>query len=484
MAFMQRSHGGIQPCIPLGLLRIRLPFIHFKISPPEIVTGLMNACTSYGALAVLISTLGLDPEVAWALVVFETALYTCNWLFGESSICGWITPAMAIVITYLEGFAPGVTRIQALTAVELELAALFLVLGSTGLSKKLNTLVPPGIKAGIVLGAGINAVFARLQEGGATDTAAFGCIAGLAVVFCLMFGERIRKQMQGNRLLQVLGNYSFLWAILALFVIGGVSGEFHYEFSGQILKFPDFGGLFAAVSPFSIGFADLSIWISALPIALISWVIAYGDFITVQQLGIQALREDEYIEFNPNRTNVICGIRNLLLGLFAPYPALAGPLSAPYCVATYQRYKQSGRQGMDSIYDGSGTNLIFTVIGLFIFPLYEASAAASGAILVVVLCIQGFVCAQICFDLARDKLDQGIAGVLAGLILARGGGFGLGVGLVLYFLLADNKKIKADYGENKERQRKEDEEDQQMLFEFEARRCEARAVSACDANMK
>ncbi len=29
-----------------------------------------------------------------------------------------------------------------------------------------------------------------------------------------------------------------------------------------------------------------------------------------------------------------------LLGFFAPYPALAGPLSAPYCVATYQRYKQ------------------------------------------------------------------------------------------------------------------------------------------------
>ena len=58
-----------------GIFRIRIPFIHFKISPPEIVTGLMNACTSYGALAVLITTLGLDPEVAWALVVFETAMY-------------------------------------------------------------------------------------------------------------------------------------------------------------------------------------------------------------------------------------------------------------------------------------------------------------------------------------------------------------------------------------------------------------------------
>ncbi len=470
MAFMKRSYGGIQPYIPAGIFRIRLPFIHFKISPPEIVTGLMNAITSYGALAVLTTTLGLDPAVAWALVVLETALYTCNWLLGEPSICGWITPAMAIVIVYLEGIDPGVARLQALTAVQLELAALFIILGLTGLSKKLNTLVPPAVKAGIVLGAGVNAVYARLVEGGAMDTVTFGCMTGMVVVFLLMFSQRIRKHMETNRLLQILGNYSFLWAVLALFVVGGFTGEFQYNFSGQIIAMPDFAALFAAVSPFSIGFASLDLWISALPIALIAWVIAYGDFITVQQLGMQAQREDEYIEFDPNRTNVICGIRNLLLGLFAPYPALAGPLSAPYCVATYQRYKQSGRQGMDSIYDGSGTNIIFTVVGLFIFPLYEAAAAASAAILVVVLCIQGFVCAQICFDLAYDKLDQGIAGMLAGFIMARGGGVGLIAGIALYLLLADNAKIRQDYRDNKERQRIEDEQTARQIAEFAKRR--------------
>lgn len=470
MAFMKRSYGGIQPYIPCGILRIRLPFVHFKISPPEIVTGLMNACTSYGALAVLISVLGLDPEVAWALVVFETMMYTCNWLLGEPSICGWITPAMAIVIVFLESFDPGVARLHALTAVQLELSLMFLILGATGLSKKLNTLLPPGIKAGIVLGAGVNAVYARLQEGGAVDTVAIGCIAGLIVVFFLMFSQRIRKHMDTHRVLQVLGNYSFLWAILALFLIGVVTGEFHYDFSGQIIRVPDFGALFMTVSPFFIGWAEPGVWIQAFPIALIAWVIAYGDFVTVQQLGMQALRDDEFIEFDPNRTNIICGIRNLVLSLFAPYPALAGPLSAPYCVATYQRYKQSGRQGMDSIYDGSGTNTIFTVIGLFIFPLYEASLAASSAILVVVLCIQGFVCAQICFDLARDKMDQGLAGMIAGFILARGGGVGLAAGIVLYFLLADNSKIREDYRLNKKVQESEDRKTADMLKELEERR--------------
>ena len=469
MAIMKRAFGGVQPCWKIGLFRIRLPFIHFKISPPEVVTGLMNACTSYGALAVLIGTMGLDPEIAWALVVFETMMYTLNWLLGEPSICGWITPAMAINVVFLETLEPGVTRLQAMTAIELELAVLFLVLGFTGLSKKLNTLVAPGLKAGIVMGAGVNSVVVRLAQGGAVDTVTIGTLVGLFIVFMLMFSQRVRKNMDHSRVLQVLGNYSFLWAVLALFLFGWLAGNFDFQFTGEILKAPDLGALFMTVSPFFIGWAEPGIWLMAIPYALTAWIISYGDFVTVQQLGMQAVRDDEYIEFDPNRTNVICGIRNLILSLFAPYPALAGPLSAPYCVATYARYKQSGRQGMDSIYDGSGTNLIFTVIGLFVYPLYELSLIASAALLVLVLVIQGFACAQIAFDLVRDDLDKGMNGIMSGVIIARGAMQGLPACVIIYLLLADNQKIREDYAYNKENQRLEDEETNAKLAELEAR---------------
>lgn len=470
MALLKREFGGIQPCWRVGLFRIRLPFIHFRISPPEVVTGLMNACTSYGALAVLISTLGLDPQVAWALVVFETGMYTLNWVLGEPSICGWITPAMSIIVVFLESLDPGVARLQMLTAIELELAIMFIILGFTGLSKKLNTMIPPAVKAGIVLGAGVNAIYVRLVAGGAIDTVTVGCVGGLVVVFMLMFSRRVRKYMETNRFVAILGNYSFLWAVLALLVLGGAAGEFQFNFSGEIIRVPDFMGLFATVSPLFIGFAtDPMVWVNALPYAVMAWIIAYGDFVTVQQLGLKAVRDDEYIEFDPNRTNVICGIRNLLLALFAPYPALAGPMSAPYCVATYARYKQSGRQGMDSIYDGSGTNLIFTVIGLFVYPLYEASLAASAALLVVVLCIQGWLCAVIAFDLVRDEMDKGMAGMIAGFVLARGGGVGFVVGVIFYLLMCDNDKIRDDYAYNKEQQRIEDEETDRQLAALQAR---------------
>ena len=249
MAMLKREYGGIQPCWKVGLFRIRLPFIHFKISPPEVVTGLMNACTSYGALAVLITSLGLDPAVAWALVVFETAMYTLNWLLGEPSICGWITPAMAIIVVFLESLDPGVARLQMLTCIQLELGVLFIVLGVTGLSKKLNTMVPPAIKAGIVMGAGVNAVAVRLKTGGAIGTVTVGCLCGLVVVFMLMFSKRVRKYMDTNKFVAILGNYSFLWAVIALLIAGGVAGEFNFQWSGEIIKVPDFMGLFAVVSP-------------------------------------------------------------------------------------------------------------------------------------------------------------------------------------------------------------------------------------------
>lgn len=160
----------------------------------------------------------------------------------------------------------------------------------------------------------------------------------------------------------------------------------------------------------------------------------------------------------------------MLLSLFAPYPALAGPLSPPYCVATYQRYKSGGREGMDSIYDGSATNLIFTMLGLFIFPVYQLAAASSSAILLTVMCIQGYICTQICFDMCFDKVDEGVAGMMAGFILARGGGIGLVAGLFLYLLLANTDKIKEDYRSAAERQRITDEETAKKIAEAAAKR--------------
>ena len=76
------------------------------------------------------------------------------------------------------------------------------------------------------------------------------------------------------------------------------------------------------------------------------------------------------------------------------------------------------------------------------------------------------MCTQIFFDLCRDKTDQGLAGMIAGFILARGGGVGLLAGSFLYALIADNGKIVDDLRLNREQQEKEDEESARVLEEF------------------
>ena len=135
----------------------------------------------------LTGTLGLDSTCAWGLVIFETCMYTCNWILGEPSICGWITPAMALVIVYLEGYAaPGFEQLVTQYGDE---ASVFAALYAGGMDpnavsiaeatrqmrmqahglhrararhpvhraglhrpgQNLNTLVPPAVKAGIVL---------------------------------------------------------------------------------------------------------------------------------------------------------------------------------------------------------------------------------------------------------------------------------------------------------------------------------------------
>ncbi|MFR2917746.1 MAG: hypothetical protein ACLTCF_02540, partial [Eggerthellaceae bacterium] len=99
----------------------------------------------------------------------------------------------------------------------------------------------------------------------------------------------------------------------------------------------------------------------------------------------------------------------------------------------------------------------------------EASLAASAALLVVVLLILGWLCSQIAFGLVRDDLDKGMTGMIAGFIVARGGGVGFLAAIVLYLLISDNDKIRADYAYNKELQRIEDEETERQLVALHAR---------------
>ena len=459
MSVLKREYGKEQPYIGCGMFKIRLPFIHFRFTGPEAITGLCNSVTSLAAIATLVGILGIENRQAWAVIVFSCLAYCLHWLLGDATVGGWITPAPALVIVFLNGYGEGIPRMQAMGALQIELGVLFIVLGVTGCARKITGMVPPSIKAGIVMGTAVTAAFSQFKEGAGLYTYPITIFAGSMVVFYFMFSTYFKKHSERIHLFRIMGRFAFACGVFVCLLVGAVTGEIDYSMVSftQILATPDFAGAIRSMSPFYIGFAPAATWFQALPIAFVAYIIAFGDFITVKQLGMDAAREDELVDYNTNRTNVVCGLRNLFLGLLTPFPPLGGPMSAPYAVSTFQRYKNSGREGMDSIWDGYGTNMILAVIGLFCYPLYLVALAGSGAVLAVLVMIQGYVCTQIAVSLAGDKTDLGIAGMMSGVMVARGGAWGIGIGILLYFLLCGPEKIRQDYQFNLQKQKEEDE---------------------------
>ncbi|MCC8079858.1 MAG: hypothetical protein LIO57_07365 [Oscillospiraceae bacterium] len=458
---VKRVFGAEQPYLRLGkngLFKLRLPIIHYKLSAVDAVSGLANTVCCLAGLATLTSVLGLSGEQAMAALMLSVIGYLLHSLFGDATVPGWITPALAVIVVYLEKFDMGVERMQAMAAVEIELALLFIVLGFTGLAKKLNNLIPASLRCGIILGAAVNATFSKMGTGGAFFTYPVSIFCASVAMFFLLFNIKFREKINNNKIYNIIGSNTFIVAIVVTLIVGVMMGEIDLSsvsFS-QLLFVPDFMGAFKAMSPFFIGWPGIEVWFGSIPIAFIAWVIAFGDFVTIKQLGMDARREDEFIEFNTNRTNAISGIRNLIQGLLCPLPLLCGPLSAPYTTSTFLRYKSDGRKGMDSIYSGMGTNVIFQLLGCFIMPLYLVSLACSDAVLTVLVILQGYVCSTIAFNLAGDNLDRGIAGIMAGVMVAQGGAWCIGAGLIFYFILAGKDKIKADYKLNCENTAAED----------------------------
>ena len=141
-----------------------------------------------------------------------------------------------------------------------------------------------------------------------------------------------------------MAKYGNLFPYLIAMVAGVALGELSKPVLelGTVIRIPDFSNIFHTVSIFAVGFPPLSKFISAIPLALICYVLAFGDFVTSKTLveEAQESRSEEYIDFNSSRSNLISGLRNLILAIIAPFPPLAGPLWVGMTVSVAMRYKE------------------------------------------------------------------------------------------------------------------------------------------------
>ncbi len=414
-----------------------LPFVHYKPELPEILQGVLMIAVGLSAVPVLQETLGLSYEAALTSVAIAEALGLLHVFFGDPVVPGWIASALSLVLVYLGGFTVGLESIHALIALQLSVSVIFLVLGITGLAHKLIACVPPSLKAGILLGAGIAALGRVFGGGGYLSQYPISVASGTVVALFVLFSVGFKNIKDKRRLFNEIGKYGMLPSLIVAMAAGFVSGELPLPtLKWGFIPF-SFGELFKTASVFSIGFPSMSLILKAVPTALAVYIIAFGEIITAESVldDCRQARPDEPLEFNANRTNIITGVRNLILSLFSPFTALAGPLWAAVTVSVGERYKE-GRETMKSFYGGVGAFKLSTAVCVLLMPAASLLSPILPVALAITLVVQGFACSYIAVEQVKsDRIAAGTAGMTGATVYLAGLNWALVVGVVSYLLL-------------------------------------------------
>ena len=442
-----REYGGEQAYWPAGPFKIRLPFIHYAWSFPEMFQALFMCATCLGAIPVLTEVLGVSYEVALSMVIINGFFYTLHVLLGDPVVPGWVTPAIPLITAFLtNGYVMGPERTQALIAVQMCLGLIFLVFGITGLGGKMVKVVPNSVKAGVLMGGGIAAVLGEFKATGRFDKYPNSITIGIIVAYFCLFSPIWADMRRKNKLIDSIGKFGMLPAILIGVVVGPLAGEFaipHVQW-WPLIKVPDFADIWNQLSPFAIGWPSMKVWAAAIPVAIVTYIIAFGDFVTSEALIREAdeVRQDEKIDFNANRSNLVSGIRNVAMSMTCPYTQMCGPLWAAVTAAVSQRYKESPK-AMESIYSGFGTFRLSTFVAVALLPISSLLQPSLPLALSLTLIVQGYICTQLAMNMCKTNIERGICGVMGAVLAMRGAAWGLVVGLVLFALLYDSNKKEA-----------------------------------------
>lgn len=442
---MERLTRSEQSHIKFGMFKIRIPFIHYRFEKPEAIQGIISSMTSLGTIGLSTQILGLPYEVAWSMAIINSILYCLHVFMGDPVVPGWITASITLTTAYLLKFNIGIERIQALTALQIDLGIIFILMGITGIAGKLVNRIPNSIKGGILMGVGISTVISEFSPKGRFESYPISITVGILVACFVMFSERFDALKIKSKFLFRLGQYGVVPAILVSLIIGIFSKEIgipSFDFK-NIIYIIDVKKLIDTVSPFGIGFPSIILFIQGLPMAFMIYIIAFGDFITGENLVLSESknRKDEYIDFNSNRSNVISGIRNIIMAVISPYISMCGPLAATLTGSVAQRYKV-GKEAMQSIFSGMGTLVWVSAIFICFYPIAQIATPLIPLALSVTLLVQGYLCTKLSMELCDTGVERGLIGLMGGVIAAKGGTWGLVVGFILYFVLIDSKKRK------------------------------------------
>ncbi len=438
---LKRKYGDIQPGVHMGPFTMRLPFIHYRFEFADYLQGLLMCTVCLAIIPVLTGKLGMSFEVALAIVVLNGTLYLAHVTFGDPVVPGWVTPAIPLLIAYVETFSQGVERMQALISFELTFGLFCIFIGATGLARKVIRLIPNAVQSGILMGAGFAAVMLVFKPGKGLksfDNFPWTVIICMGLAFYLLFSEHFKKIRYKNKVLYYLSNLGMMPALALAIFVGPLTGELSWPaYQGTIFTRPDFGTLFSQFTLFgAIPLPPLKMFLTSLPMVISAYIVIFGDVIQTQALieDAQKYRPDEKINYNPNRSHLIFGGRNAIMSVIGPDISMCGPLWAAMQVVICERYKH-GPKAMESIHSGSGSFRLGTWTGYFLAPITSTVKPILGVGLASTMLIQGYVSVRVGILKSRSFNDLGIAGISGAILATRGAAWGLGAAILLCLLV-------------------------------------------------
>ncbi|MCB1621163.1 MAG: hypothetical protein KDI44_10565 [Thiothrix sp.] len=402
------------------------------------IQGLIMFVVGLAMIPLLEKYLGMPYEAALAFTFIAGLGYILPALLGVPLVPGWITPAIPVVILYLQGFEPGPEAVRAMFALQIEVMLIFLILGVTRLGSKLIDVIPNSLKSGIIIGAGIAAMMGELKVGGRVEATPVSLIVGSLVCAYILFSLSFKNIMEKNGLARKIANFGMVPGMILAMLVGWVVGEYPWPDVQWGITHPDIGLMWDYLV-FSTGLPGLDTFLLAIPTAIIAYVIAFGDIIVGFTLvkRVDHLRSDEKIEDNVDRVHLVTAIRNALHAFFAPWPGLAGPLWTAAHATVAERYAM-GRKAMDSIYSGGGTFWLTGLIALFILPLVTLFKPVLPIALSLTLILTAYICIMVGMEQLKNSVERGVAGIVAVTLAMpdpKSTVYAVVIGLVLYFLI-------------------------------------------------
>ncbi|SHJ05698.1 solute carrier family 23 protein [Desulfofundulus thermosubterraneus] len=441
-----RPDGVEVPYWPLGPFKMRLPGVHYRWEWADYIQGLVMCAVCLSIIPVLQDTLGMPFEVALAIVVLNGILYCLHALLGDPVVPGWVTPAIPLLIAYVSSYPAGPERMHALIAFELLLGLWCIFLGITGLANRVIASIPPAIKSGVIIGAGISAIYMIFQKGGRFEKFPITITIAIGLAFWMMYAESFKKLAERNKIARVISNLGILPSILLAVFIAALVKESGFPAIEWGISRPDFATLWTDWVPWGkLGWPSIDYYIKALPLVLAAYIVIFGDAVQCQAIirDAQKFRSDDPVDYNPNRAHLIVGIRNTGMSILGPDISMCGPIWAAMTVVTYERWK-NGRAAMDSSIGGVGAFRFGTLTGYFILPIVSLVRPILPVALSLTMLIQGFVSLYVGVKESRNIKDLGIAGIVGGMLLAKGAAYAFGAGIIMCLLVYGRNFFKGD----------------------------------------